>query len=101
MPQARVLSLGRKPQIGEEQSEISEEMLSPWRAVEQKGKNEQDLPSQGAPEMGGRAKNVFRRPQAGCAQETSPAHWELGDSSYEVTSTGSRLSAFLAVLGGC
>lgn len=46
--------------------------------LNRKGKDKQDLSSQGAIEVGEKAKHVFRRPQAGCVQETSRAHWELG-----------------------
>lgn len=48
------------------------------KAVEQKGENEQDLSNQGAPEVGKRRKHVLRRPEAGCVQQTSTAHWKLG-----------------------
>lgn len=73
------------------------------KAVEQKGENEQDLSNQGAPEVGKRRKHVLRRSEAGCIQQTSTAHWKLGLPGQELWTDlhQSKLSKFLAVLGGC
>lgn len=52
---------------------------------------------------GRRTNHVFRRPKAGCVQETSTVHWKL-DLPGQVLPTDlhqCRLSEFLAVLGGC